>query len=60
MDKQKRIYTAYLLRLWQTVNEDKLCWQASLQSSHTGKRVGFTSLDDLFDTLRKEIDVSSN
>ena len=46
--KEQSDYLSYLLRLWQ-VSEEETTWRASLESSHTGERKGFASLDDLFD-----------
>jgi hypothetical protein len=42
---------SYLLRLWQVRSGGELLWRASLESPHTGERVGFASLDDLFGFL---------
>jgi hypothetical protein len=44
------IYRAYLLRLWVSDSEatDKAGWRASLEDSHTGERLGFASLEQLF------------
>jgi hypothetical protein len=43
-------YRAYLLRLWVSDSEtsDKAGWRASLEDSHTGERLGFASLEQLF------------
>ncbi len=46
-------YLSYLLRLWR-VSEEETSWRASLESSHTGEREGFASLDDLFSFLREQ------
>jgi hypothetical protein len=61
-------YLSYLLRLWRvdTGGEDirmgRAVWRGSLEGSLTGERRGFSSLDELFDFLRRqtgtEIDVS--
>jgi hypothetical protein len=67
-------YLSYLLRLWQDNNGDTLCsrdeapldhtedkavWRASLESSLTGEKHGFASLDDLFAFLRRQTGVVS-
>ena len=52
-------YLSYLLRLWRE-NGEKTGWRASLESSHTGERKGFASLDDLFDFLRGQIGAVSD
>lgn len=49
-------YQAYMLRIWQDLNEPSSVWRASLESPHTGKRHGFTSLEALFDFLRQRAD----
>ena len=63
--KERPDYLSYLLRLWQ-VNDDEaphgegeVVWRASLESSHTGERKSFASLEDLFDFLREQTGVSS-
>jgi hypothetical protein len=48
---EQRGYMSYLLRLWQIRSGGALVWRASLESPHTGERVGFASLDDLFGFL---------
>jgi hypothetical protein len=53
MSEPTRRYMAYLLRLWQVRCEKGLAWRASLESARAGKRMGFASLDELFDFLRE-------
>jgi hypothetical protein len=43
-------YLSYLLRMWQE-SEERPVWRASLQSPQSGERLGFASLDILFDFL---------
>ncbi len=45
-------YSSYLLRLWQTASGGELVLRASLENAHSGERVGFANLDDLFEYLR--------
>lgn len=45
-------YSAYLLRLWQTASSGELVCRASIEDAHSTERVGFGSLDELFDYLR--------
>jgi hypothetical protein len=52
MTEPQRRYLSYLLRLWQTQSGGELVCRASLESAHTGERVGFANLDDLFEYLR--------
>jgi hypothetical protein len=57
--RQQRQYLSYLLRLWQASAGDppgdSPLWRASLESSQTGARLGFASLEDLLAFLEKEI-----
>jgi hypothetical protein len=48
-------YVAYLLRLWRE-SRDRATWRASLQSPHTGEQLGFATVDDLFDFLKRQIE----
>ena len=52
---ERRDYLSYLLRLWR-VGKQKAVWRASLESPHTGERIGFASLDALFAFLRQQTD----
>ena len=61
MTAQEPRYLSYLLRLWREQDEGEIkdsaepaVWHASLESSLTGKRQGFNSLDELFAFLRRE------
>lgn len=49
-----RLYRAYLLRLWCAEGADNGSWRASLEDSHTGERIGFASLEELFAFLMEE------
>ena len=44
-------YLAYMLRMWRVEAEDGPVWRASVESPHTGERVGFRNLEALFDYL---------
>jgi hypothetical protein len=55
---KRRCYLSYLLRLWRIESVGEPLWRASLESAHTGKRVGFASLDALFSYLRQEVDAA--
>jgi hypothetical protein len=50
---ERRDYLSYLLRLWR-VGKEEAVWRASLESPHTGERIGFASLDELFAFLREQ------
>jgi hypothetical protein len=54
MSGQGRRYLSYLLRLWQTRQEGRLVWRASLESAHTGERRGFASLAELYAFLEQQ------
>jgi hypothetical protein len=54
MVEEPQRYVSYLLRLWQTERGGTLVWRASLQSAHTGERLGFASLADLCAFLEQE------
>jgi len=43
-----RRYAAHLLRVWESDQAGELIWRASLESTDTGERRGFTDLDSLF------------
>ena len=54
MDVECPTYLSYLLRLWRVDGDEGLSvWRASLESSRTGERRTFASLDDLFEFLSK-------
>jgi len=59
MSEERPDYLSYLLRLWRASCKGKVVWRASLQSSDTLERKGFSNLDDLFDFLREQIGVPS-
>ena len=54
-DGEERDYVAYLLRLWREASGESTRWRASLQDPHSGERVGFAGLDELFDFLQRQI-----
>ena len=51
---EARDYVAYLLRLWRETSGEASRWRASLQDPHSGERIGFGSLEELFDSLLRE------
>lgn len=51
-------YLSYLLRLWRESDGEVPVWRASLKSSHTGEKVGFGSLEELCEFLRRQTDTS--
>ncbi len=58
-------YVSYLLRMWcadssATPSENgETVWRASLESSYTGERVSFASLEELFAFLRQQTGATS-
>jgi hypothetical protein len=48
MSDESPRYLAYMLRLWRVEAEGGPAWRASLESPHSGERVGFGSLEALF------------
>jgi hypothetical protein len=42
-----RQYLSYLLRLWQETGDGSPIWRASLESPHSGERLGFADLASL-------------
>lgn len=46
-------YRSYLLRLWR-IGGEAATWRGSIESPHTGERLGFGSLDDLFAYLQEQ------
>ena len=50
---QRPDYLSYLLRLWR-MEGDAAAWRGSIESPHTGERLGFGSLDELFAFLREQ------
>lgn len=39
---------SFILRLWRVEQSDTLSWRASVENPETGKRIGFSSLEQLF------------
>ena len=50
---QQPDYLSYLLRLWR-MKGSAAAWRGSIESPHTGERLGFGSLDELFAFLREQ------
>ena len=62
-------YLSFLLRLWRRPHDETTCrgeeesergtgepgWRASLEKPYTGERIGFGSVDELFDFLRAQV-----
>ena len=54
----RQSYRSFLLRLWLAPSGGRLGLRASLESAQTGERVGFASLEALFDFLQSQADLS--
>ncbi len=54
--RDQKLYHSYLLRLWCTEQDGNGCWRASLENSHTGERIGFAGLEELFAFLMEQVD----
>jgi hypothetical protein len=55
MKKEKRRYLAFMLRLWQVRTNGEAIWRGSLESPHTGERLGFANPEALFKYLEEQI-----
>ena len=59
MERKRKDYRAFMLRLWRAgappVAGQMANWRASLESPHTGERIGFGSLAELFTFLQEEV-----
>jgi hypothetical protein len=47
-------YFSYLLRIWLAGDGSRSQWRASLEDTRSGERKGFSSLEALFDYLRRQ------
>ena len=47
-------YYAYMLRLWRSECQGRWQWRASLESPHTGERLLFSHLEQLFVFLSEQ------
>jgi len=47
-------YYAYMLRLWRSESQGRRQWRASLESPHTGERLLFAQLEQLFAFLSEQ------
>jgi hypothetical protein len=54
MTDDRRIYHAYLLRLWRVNTGYSTVWHASLEDSRTGERKGFADLHALLVFLEEQ------
>lgn len=52
---------AYITRWWQADSDDEdTIWRFVLEAPITGKKKGFTSIDDLLNAIRQEFEETSN
>ena len=54
-DHVNQNYSAYLLRLWRVKDNEHSSWRMSLEDSHTGARLGFANLRQLYFFLLRRI-----
>ena len=54
MTDDKRVYQAYLLRLWRVNTGHATVWHASLEDPRTGERKGFADLHTLLAFLEEQ------
>ena len=54
MEMDRKTYLSYLLRIWSTIRGEQRVWQASLEETDTGERMGFTDLQALLVFLEDE------
>ena len=47
-------YRAFLVRLWRVSAGGATTWRASVECPHTGERLGFAGVQDLFDFLSEQ------
>ncbi len=52
-------YLSYLLRLWCPDQSQSASWRASLEDPHTGERIGFANLEELFAFLMEKVEGDS-
>lgn len=57
--RARREYLAFMLRLWRAGDVpapgQAAAWRAALESPHTGERIGFGSLAELFTFFTEEV-----
>jgi hypothetical protein len=59
-EQERPDYMSYLLRLWRVDGDDaESDWRASLESSYTGERISFASVEELFAFLRQQTGTGS-
>ena len=54
MSEEQPEYLAYLLRMWRVQEDGGMSWRASLERPSNGQRLAFTSLEAVFDFLRRQ------
>jgi hypothetical protein len=58
--QEQRTYLSYLLRLWSESDQGRPIWRASLKSSRTGEKMGFGSVEELFEFLLMQTGILPN
>jgi len=60
VDSEKTNYRSYLLRLWWVEEGDKTVLRILVEDPTTGRRTGFSSLEDLVAFLGKEANLEEH
>ena len=57
-EPREKKYRSYILHVWceETCNP---CWRASLENPHTGTRIGFAGLEQLFAYLMEQVEADA-
>ncbi len=50
------VYLSYLVRLWRATQTAPAQWLASVQNPHTGERIGFENVEQLFAFLLAQME----
>ncbi len=56
MNDEPDAYQTYVLRLWRARYKGRWQWRASIESPHTGERLAFAGLEQLFAYLSEQCD----
>lgn len=59
MNEEQSNYQAYLIRIWLVDDDDQTAWRATLENAKTGERLGFSTLQGLFDYLDVKTELMS-
>ncbi len=57
---EKSTYQLFMVRFWHEENDQKMIWRCRVKDVRTGQEIGFTSPDDLWAFLQKQMPVDSS